>query len=190
MAGPPTPAFAQATWIFGGTACPRGAATTLGFTLGGGTHNDLADILQSLTEDVLEGMCSNDVTFTRLDVKRGPVETGPTVTRTLGFPGTQAAPACPPQVTTLVRKENALVTSRRHGRMNWPGVNEGMVTSGGSLDSSFRNDLQSKMDTFYDALITATFVPVVFSTLSSDPTQISEFVVSGRVATMRRRNRA
>lgn len=188
MAGPPTSAFAELAWHFGGLSAPTGAVTTLGVQ---GTMDPVEGWLGVLTGfwDEVRDEFVPELECERGTVKVGPVATGPTYSFAIGTTGTGQGQGVSPNVSVLVRKEVEGISGRYSGRMYWPGCNEGRIEANGVLTAQAQGLFQSAFSNAFTHLLNAGLTPVVFSTSSSDPRNISAVLVQNRVATQRRRLR-
>lgn len=186
--GPSTPSEALLTFNFGGVALPNGADTSLGLAADPASWNDpgwQADLLDA-TRDLVQLTCTNQVNLNSIDIKVGPVATGPTYTVTAGVPGATGTETVPPNTSMLVRKTVAGVSTKLMGRMYWPGTSEGNVLGNGNL-SNFAN-YQTAWTNYFGALVgPLAAVPLVFT--AGDPRDVTGLTLQSRVATQRRRLR-
>lgn len=188
MAGPPSSAFAELSWHFGGDAYPNGAVSTLGVQ---GTM-DPPEGWQGAMLAFFDELAPNMTSSTRLlevRAKVGPVSTGPTYAWGTSLPGEASAEASPPNTCYLFRKGVEGFSNRLSGRMFWPGCSDTAVLNGGELAPGTVADLQSNLSQAFNILLAAGLAPVVFSTVSSDPRVITSITPAPRVATQRRRLR-
>lgn len=189
--GPKLPNQALLTFRFGGLGLPYGATPSLGLTGPALTLIDPAfheDLAQAAT-DLVQLTCTSTVTLNELALKIGPEELGPTFTIPVGEPGAEGANQCPPQVSLLVRKVVDGITTKRMGRLFWPGVPEGNVDSAGVVAPVAVTDYQAAFTGFQAALGTPwAVIPAVFDE-TSDEKEVSLLQVQPRVATQRDRLR-
>lgn len=190
MAGPPTGLFGELSFIFSGINAPTGAVSTLG------VESPVVDFfnvtwqneLVGLSTDLVQLTCNTALVLDRIDIKVGPVSSGPTISLPVAENGAQTGDTMGPQVAMLVRKQVDNVSTRLAGRMFWPGLTVGNVTPGGQIDSTPLGLFQDAWDDFYDGLVALTSAPYIF-TQSSDPRPVSSLTVQDKIATQRRRNR-
>lgn len=190
MAGPPTGLFGELSFIFSGLNAPTGAVSTLGI------ESPVVDFfnvtwqneLVGLSTDLVQLTCNDATTLERIDIKVGPVSSGPTIALPVSEPGAQTGNTVGPQVAMLVRKEVENVSTRLAGRMFWPGLTVGNVSPGGVIAPEAIEDFQDAWTDFYNGLVALTSAPYIF-TESSDPRVVSALTVQAKVATQRRRNR-
>lgn len=188
MAGPPTASFSQLICRWTGPQVPFGAVTTHGFTTPVGDINDVLDAIILFAEEIVVGL-SNQVTLSEIDWKVGPVATGQTVTVTTNKQGGQTTPAATPQVAYLVNLVPTGISGRFGGRFYLPGVGEGAVDQTGALDPSAYEIIQGGVLAAYAAMDVVSAEPRIFPVGSSDPRAVEAVLLSGRVATQRRRVR-
>lgn len=189
MAGPPTAAFGQLNFIFGGAALPYGAAVTMGIQWPTDPPATFLTDLGAVMEPIVQGTLSTDHTLVQIDLKRGPVATGPTYSLPYGEVGLQGTNAAPPAVAGLIHKRVADLTQRLGGRFYWPmGVDESVIDAG-VLNPATRAVWQGHFQDLYEFLVAEGAEPQVFPYNSSDPRTVSVFDVDARVATQRRRQR-
>lgn len=190
MAGPPSDAFRQVSWIFTGVAVPHGAACSLGFDKGSEGLADAAAVIGNEAATLHEALSTSNVTLASIVVKEGPNETGPSVEIPLNVPGDQGVDTAPPQVSYLIRKQVNNVTQRLSGRLYWPGVPITTVDEAGGLDPATVTQVDDAWIAFLDVLNdTLEMNPYVFPATSSDPRSVSFLRCQGTVATQRRRLR-
>lgn len=106
--------------------------------------------------------------------------------------GTAAAATLTPNVAILWNKTTALGGRRNRGRAFIPpyAPGEGSVDSLGVINSGVVTATQALYDTFFAALVTAEFTPVLFhQSAPFTPTPITAFTMQPLVATQRRRLR-
>lgn len=188
MAGPPTPTTGQITWIFSGSALPAGGAvTTCGFFFSDAPSGP-ALLAEALWDDLRPAIV-NGVTLDAIEIKQGPVATGPTTVYAVGTSGTTGPDGVPPNTALLVRKTVLDVSGRFAGRMFWPGLPESEVDSAGNIDPTFLAGLQGTFNDFFATMGSQGYGLRIFSEGSSDTREVSELNVQARVATQRRRMR-
>lgn len=188
MAGPPTAAWSQLTWLWGGPAVPTGRAA---FTLGirhGADAPDILDAAETLFDD-LEPVLSASLRCDEVRLKQGPVATGPTFVRPIGEFCDNGAEMAGPQVAVLVDKRVTGVSGRYGGRLYLPGLTEAGSAPGGQVLPDTRSALQDIFDSFYALLSGLGCDPAVFPSTGGDPREVESFQVQARLATQRRRLR-
>lgn len=187
--------FAQANFIYGGTDQPSGAEWTMGFDVSGfsGSPTDLAEIcVIAYNSNNLDQFHTSQTILQLVKVKFGPTATGPSGEFGTTSPGTAAGSACPPQVAALIRKLTAFGGRAGRGRIYFPGVPEGQVSSGGILSDAWINNLPVEMATTMTQIELAPVNAVLLHGAGSPistPTPITGFSVPARCVTQRRRNR-
>lgn len=157
--------FGMASVHLGGTALPNLATFTFGFaTTGGGDTPALAAsaILQQLTVtgapfNVNNTNFSNAATLIDVQVKFGPLATGPEASASSGAVlGNSGGDASAPSIALLVNKLTATGGRRGRGRMFVPGLAESSVGNGGFLATGKQTSLQTAWDQFFAAMTTGT----------------------------------
>lgn len=187
MAGPPTAAFGQVTWVFDGASVPHGAVTTLG--VGWQDPAVLLPLVSDWWVDELSPGLASNVRLLEVRAKQGPVATGPTYVLPVAHETPGSAAAVPPNTSLLVSKRVDGVSQRLGGRFYWPGLPELEVGQGGSLNAGYRPGLQTAFDELWTALDTLSAEPLLFPSNSSDPRPVASFFVNAVTATQRRRLR-
>lgn len=194
--------FAQITWLWEMNGDPEYMAVTCGVdhALGGGDFDPAASAAADamLAAWPATGM-SNQWRF-RGVVARSSSGSPPysTFESPRNVAGVGGANILPPNCALLVRKRTSVAGRRNRGRMYFPmlSVVETAVDQVGALAADSQVDLQTRLNTLYNALDSAGLSPVI---LHSDtpgqvtpvpaPTAIAEFVIQPRIATQRRRLR-
>lgn len=195
MAGPFNNKQAVLSLHFTGAALPYGAVTTFGFR----DQNDAAidgaaiiDDIATAAEALHQLISAGDVWLDHVELKVGPVDSGPTHSAAVNVEGEQGDHPDSPNVAYLFRKRVSGMSGKYGGRSYYPGVSEGNTTAGGSVAPAAVTSYQSAMDNFLLALETVDLIPVVFST-DPDPSGVARDVVAvtlqPKVATQRRRLR-
>lgn len=192
MAGPPTAEHGQITIVFGGPALPTAGVCTMGvqtegITLSAGVLLPLTDIF----EDFHGEMSTAAVVMTRIELKRGPSETGPSWARGINIPGHAPGECIPPNTAVLVRKELADISGRFAGRMYWPGYSESAVGNDGTITNASMGFISSACTKLFTDLQALNLNPVVFGGPSSigGASSVVALTPQSRVATQRRRLR-
>lgn len=187
--------YAQANYLFEGDALPTGAEMTLAWDVGGfsGSVQDCADALVvAWNQTAIDDMYSLQVALVGILVKFGPTATGPSALGVTSTPGSASAAAVPPNTAALVHKQTNFGGRAGRGRMYFPGMPEGSVTSAGVLDENWRAALETELNDMVAAAILADLTPVLLHGADSPitvPTPVTGLAVSGTVATQRRRLR-
>lgn len=188
--GPKLPSQALLTFDFGGVGLPFPATPSIGLV--GDALQYLeptwqATVVQAST-DLVQLTCTSTVTLNEVRVKIGPEELGPTLTLPVGEPGAEGANQTPPQVALLIRKEVIGITTRRMGRMFWPGVSDGNVDAAGLLDPTARADYSNAFADWQAAVCGSELQLCLFDE-TSDVRIVNSIPVQPRVSTQRRRLR-
>jgi hypothetical protein len=197
---PATPeGFYEAVFRFQRVGGVRVSTWTLGIDgvgIGAGAPTTLADMLYGFGSDpggpyAAGAMVGNwqfiGVTCTYMS-PTGPIVGEHNETTTGAAVGAPLVPNC----ALLIKKTTASGGRRNRGRMYVPPVwpPETKVDGDGTIDSAEVATLQSQYDPFFDDLIGADLVPVLFHTESPfTPTPITGFQVQSLMATQRRRLR-
>lgn len=195
MAGPPLASTAVLSWHFTGAAVPRGAVTTLGFIHFGWDSQDWQDFAVAISDeckDLHQLVAVNDCILSRVELKQGPVDTGPTFSVGLQTEGSQGVAADAPNVAYMVNKHVAGLSGRFAGRMFYPGVSEGNTTTGGVVGPAAVSQINSALEIFYDAAVLLGGQPCVFGapgTPGAAGREVTALTVDPLVATQRRRLR-
>lgn len=188
MASPPSSAFGQISWVFGGLGLDYGAVTTLGVH-----HPSDVDAMFEAAEawwtTTLKTIYNSSTRLEKIIYKRGPSASGPTIEFPVNENGSSTADPGPANVAILVRKQIEGLSNKFGGRMYLPSPSDGAVVLGDSLTENDLNAVQGVMDDLRMDLIGVDADPCVFHTNSSDPTDVSDFQVQPRIATQRRRLR-
>lgn len=183
--------FGQLTIGFTGTACPTGAAVTLGLDTGGAASpSAVLDAIEALFEPLHEAQSVSSCVLVSARVKLGPDATGPFVDRAYNIAGNQGTDATSPNTAILVTKVTPFGGRAGRGRLFWPGPTDASIDPSGLLAALYLTQIQTAWDTFEAGLGTASFPPVLLhSDDGNTPDFITEFVVESLVATQRRRLR-
>lgn len=180
------------TITFGGAGLPFPAVCTLGISHPLG-QPDVSAITQIGTDlsTIHQASCSADVIMTGIECKTGPSANGPTRKVVYNVAGQRGGTSAAANVALLVTKRVGGVSGRFGGRLYWPATPESMLTSGGVVDAGMRTQLQDYWNDLYASFGTGAlegFAPVVLDG-SSDGRPIETFIVEGRTASQRRRQR-
>lgn len=130
-------------------------------------------------------------TFRGVDVKlmRAGVETEGLAT--VNVAGTYAVGAAPQNVALLVKKNTGLTGRKNRGRAYLPPcyVDEGGINDNGIILAATLTTLNTRLATFYTAMIANLNSLVILHSDGSTPTGLASFVLEAQVATQRRRLR-
>jgi len=186
--------FAQCNYRFSGAGLPTGAEITLGLDVSSylGTPNDSADDMHSDFVTALLPQLNSNHTLVETRVKWGPTATGPTGISTTTNVGGHSDDPSPSAVSFLVQKVTAAGGRSGRGRLYFPSVGDGAVTTGGVIISANLTSVQNAFDAFWTAITADDLNPVVLHGAGAPittPTPITSFAVEGTVATQRRRQR-
>lgn len=184
----------QVNFRFGDTAAPTGAECTLGLDL------DLAEpdpeaVGTTCALAWVTNILPRQVSSIRLEdvlVKFGPNATGPMATVGAGNTGGTSGESEAPQVALLVQKVTGAGGRTGRGRMFIPGVPTAEVNSAGQIIPTSVAAWTTALEDFRQDLLTAGLIPSLLHSPGSPitaPLPITSFVVSGRSATQRKRNR-
>jgi hypothetical protein len=186
--------YAQATYIFGGTALPNGAVCTMGLDIGG-YPDDPSDAAQDCYQLWATHILPNQNILTQLqgvEVKFGPDDLGPSGSYTQATSGGSAGNSSPPNVSYLVRKQTAGGGRPNRGRMFVPGVSESDVGSEGLILPAAVTAMNADLVAWGAAMATNLLAPVILHGVASPvttPTPITALTVDARAATQRLRLR-
>lgn len=186
--------YCQANYIWGGTSAPSGAECTLGFDVSGwaGTPDELAEsIADQWTVDCRSNTVTT-VTLVRVDVKFGPVATGPSGTFSINSAGLWSTAAAGPNTSYLLHKNTAFGGRAGKGRMYLPGVAESAVNVSGVIDSGVASSITADWsDTLLALGIQGAEAVVLHGDNSpiTTPTPITSVAIDATSATQRRRLR-
>jgi hypothetical protein len=192
MAGPSSANEGQITIVFGGVNIPTGAVCTLGLKsqdpdLDSDFLNPISDAVKKLHGELSTSM----VLVEKIELKRGPNETGPTWEIAVNHPGHATGPTVPPNTSLLIRKELEDVSAKFSGRMFWPGAAENQVDDRGIISEAYMGYISAALGTFRADLELAGLSPIVFHgpKLAQAWSTVWSFSCQSRVATQRRRLR-
>lgn len=186
---------AQANFVYSGTSSPTGAEWTLGINVlnFAGTPEELAEVLiTNYLTSAMEDLHVASSTLSKVTVKYGPNETGPSGEAAAGDTGDAGGSGVSPGVAMLVQKVTAAGGRAGRGRLYFPGLSESVVDQSGVLDTTYRSTAQGVFDDFHGKLIADDTPPLLLHAAGSPlstPTAITAFVVAPQSATQRRRNR-
>jgi hypothetical protein len=193
MAGPHNPQQAQVTMVFGGTAMPQGGVCTLGFlTTEAQFTSDMLDELVPILRPLHTATSCDNCVLQRVELKRGPNDTGPTWSANVNQNGSRGAGAISPNVAVLVHKQLLDTSARFGGRLFWPSPPEVVIDQGGNLTTDYVNDVDEAWADFQVAADLKSFHPCILhgeSSIDRDYSLIDKFTCSPIVATQRRRLR-
>lgn len=182
--------FAQATFFMEGSGAPTGAAVTMGLDPATGlSPATVAASLELIWDTRISPIQIQNVDVTNIRVKFGPNTSGPSVDRPVTLGGNLVTAQAPPNVALLVQKATGLGGKKGRGRLYLPGIPEVEIDQGGNISGSYFASCQTAWNGFYNDLVAADIPMVLLHTGSSDPTAVTELVVSALAATQRRRLR-
>jgi len=182
--------FSLVNILFGGTAVPRGAAITFGVDNGGQTSNAVtSDVIGALTVSGLIDNLSTSINTVMVRAKNGPNATGPFAENPHVDAGAGPAAAVVPNTAGLVKKSTALGGRKGRGRFYLPGLPEGNVDSGGSIDSALVTAINTDLATFLATLATNGSPMVLLHSDLTTPTLVTSLSLEVVAATQRRRLR-
>lgn len=186
------------TWSFSGDGLPYGASTSLEFKrsedwFAEGWWTNFKPVLRDAARDMHQLIASSPCVLDTVEVKLGPEETGPSFGIPLAMPGATGAESCPPSVSMLIKKRVPLISGRYAGRMFYPGISEGNVSSAGTIPTPALGPYQTAVDNFFEAITGLEDYGVICYVLSDGGDVADRYVdqldVQLKVATQRRRLR-
>lgn len=182
--------FAQITYVYTGSAVPRGAANVIGVENAGGLSIANVAIAAGEAIEPLMANLPDEIQVSEIRVKLGPDDNGPYQVFAIVKPGLLGSgETVAPNTSFLFSKQTALGGRKNRGRLYLPGVLEGAINGAGDLASGWITDLNNAADLML-ASLTADGVPMHLLHESVDaPTEVTGMQVSSRVATQRRRLR-
>lgn len=182
--------YAHVVHFFGGDACPTGAAITYGVDLGATLDPSIQaeDCHNALVDNVMPNM-PPDLTLLRTLCKFGPNDVGPSGEYTTPAVGGGSDVTGGAAISLLVQKKTGLGGREGRGRLYMPGLGEGSVDPGGDVVSANLAVFQTNWDAFLTEIETVSNGMVLLHNSLTAPTPVSSLVLSGVVATQRRRQR-
>lgn len=180
--------FAQATITYESVTFDSGkAATVLGFSLGTGTLEELANSINDAWEATLraEQHLAIDYLGVRVVTETNAFELADR--KVSGRNGSLA----PPNTTVLVKKVAPGRGREHQGRNYWPGfLNDEDVSDSGTITSTRLSDLTAAFTAFGGAIGADSFAQVILHNNSATaPSFVTSGGVEGKPATQRRRLR-
>lgn len=186
------PGFSQVNLKFTGTSVPRGAQLTFGVdnTADANTPAALAALVVTAYAGSLQAVANDTLGLTGVRVKNGPNDTGPESTIGASVYGAQSASAESPQVALLVNKVTSLGGRANRGRWFLPAVRESYVDGSGIVDAGGGAAIQTKLNAFLAALVTAD-IPMVILHNNEEltPTPVTGLSLQNLASSQRRRLR-
>src|SRR5688572_21360102 len=189
--------FGIATLRWTGAALPTGAVSTFGFSDNGAVTEPGAIAANVGTTFWLSGNgWPSTMTLVDVEVKMGPLETGPVAVAPIGIAGGAAPEAYSPNAALLVTKRTLSGGRRGKGRMFLPPLGENAVTTGGVIDPVQVTTIQGRLNDFMAAqgvdelplfLIHRHDPELNQSPVA--PTQINQLLLDSKLASQRRRLR-
>lgn len=186
--------YGQVNWKFEGVALPTGAEVTCGFWHHNfpGTVADCAEALYGVWLDNILPHQSSSLTLVSALVKYGPNEDGAAFEFFDSTPGGGSSEMAPPNLGLLVTKVTIVGGRKGRGRMFIPGLTEGDVNPGGSINgatvTAWSDDLENMRDDMTGLNLPARLLHGVYDPQPA-PYSIEQFAVSSTAATQRRRLR-
>lgn len=186
--------FAQVNLFFTGASAPTGMQVTLGLDVQAYTADATSaaiDVGDALGTANLDSLTCADINLTRILVKFGPDNVGPSGEFAFSGEGTLGE-ALAPNTAVLVAKITEDGGRAGRGRLYWPAAEENTVSSAGILSPTPIANLQTAFNTFRNQLSAGDLPPVVLHQPGSpivEPSPITAFTVQALVATQRRRLR-
>jgi hypothetical protein len=130
------------------------------------------------------------MTLKEVKCKFGPNATGADHTLTSGVAGQQVSSSDAPQVAALIRKTTPFGGRTGKGRMFLPGLAEAVTDNGGTLTTTYRNDLQASVTAWLNFHSTQGLpIHLLHGDPLLNPFVVSAMEVQSLVATQRRRIR-
>lgn len=188
MAGPPSAAYAQIGFGFGGPAMRFPGLVTCGIEKGADTPV-IFDAMEDWLESKWSPFFNASTQALALLLKVGPSASGPSFTRPINILGNVGGDAVPSNVSLLVGKSVAGVSGRFAGRWFWPGMSEAQAAAPGIVAGLFLSDYQAMFDDLYSRLAALDCNPVVFPSAGGSPRPVIGFPVAPVLSTQRRRLR-
>lgn len=179
--------FCQATLQWSSPVFDRGvAATVIGLNRGPVENADIPLAVISAWEHHLQDELHTEIVLEKVI----------SVTATLraelaeNQAGTRTGDMSPPNVCILERSTTGMRGAANRGRNYWPGfLIDGDVQDTGAITLARIATLQSALFDFHAELADSSISPVVLHSSVTAPTNITGFLVEGKIATQRRRLR-
>jgi len=187
--------YGEVRLFFTGVGLPLGAQCTLGVdvtTYASGLSGLPAEVAADYEASNIDAQQANTMALSGVELKVGPIETGPTFNWSGIVAGDAEAGATSPQVCYLIHKQTAFGGRSGRGRMYLPGVTEGGVNPAGVILASIVTDLTTAVENFRERAETDLRPYVLLHNAGaplSTPTIIESMVCDSQSATQRRRNR-
>jgi hypothetical protein len=186
--------YAQANFVYTGSAVPTGAEWTLGLDIGGvaGSPLSVCTLLETAyTAAGFGAHIASNVNLSFIEVKFGPDSTGPSATLSTSFTSTGGS-GVGPNTAWLVQKLTNDGGRAGRGRAYVPGVPESSCGESGNLLNVDVAFLQTDFDQFQASIEGNDLFGVVLHAAGSPleiPSLITSFQVDDIAATQRRRLR-
>lgn len=186
--------YCQINLRFGGLAAPEGSEVTMAAeNIGDLSPESIGTIVAGLyvTSGLYE-LQSQQITLDEVLVKLGPNSTGAAAVTASGQPGNGPTNALPPNTAVIIRKNTGTGGRTGRGRIFWPGFWEAAVDAAGIIDAVILPDFVTNFEAFRQDMITASLPLALLHAPGSPisaPLPITDFSVSNKVATQRRRLR-
>jgi hypothetical protein len=188
--------FGLASWSTVTPLDPEPMVWTLGLDLTGAADiPSVPDLMEDVWTANLLALTSSVVDLVETRVKMGPVATGPTFISTWAISGTATGSLLPPNCAVLAKKVTALGGRENQGRAYLPGITSfaASLDTSGTFSAANALTITNAMNQLRDDLIADVTIgpafPVILHSSASPPTQITEWAVSNKLATQRRRLR-
>lgn len=184
--------YAQVNFIFAGTDFPTGAQITLGVNNNARTDSltDQADEIALLFANNLSNYWSGEQDNTTVLMKEGPNSTGNQVEVPGAGLGGGSDGSDTPAAAVLIRKTTAFGGRKGRGRWYWPCPGVLHIDDAGQLTTAYVSGLQSAINNFHSALVTANLEPyLLHADAGTLPYPIISWSVQTTLATQRRRQR-
>ena len=179
------PGYSQVSFIHNNLS-PLGSQLVWSIGISAPPTDDYLDGFQAWWNDDLKPLTNPGLALERIEMRNSVA----VMERVVGNQGSGTGDFISPQVTALIQKRTGMAGRMFRGRMNWPGVlRESDVDAGGTILGSRQISIQGTADSLL-ALATSTGDELsLFHNASSDPTIITQLLISPQTATLRRRNR-
>lgn len=189
--------YSKVRWIFRVSGLVDDISTGLGFiNESGQTPLQMATACAEVYHASNWGLPANrndEWTFVGCEIRHNSLAGVQIAQYELNSIGTQIADAPPVNCAILATKQTALGGRRNRGRMYWPPCNLGeiSVNAAGFLLGGTLTAFQTSITAFYDQLVTAGLLPVLFHSEpgSTTPTGVTGLAISSQLATQRERMR-
>lgn len=182
--------YAQITFVYTGSAVPRGAANVIGVE--NPTGLSIANVAIAAGQFIEPFMANlpDEIQVSAIRVKLGPTDSGPYSEFPVVIPGElTSGETVAPNTAFLFSKQTDFGGRKNRGRFYLPGVTEGSINGAGDLMSSWVTDLNTASGLALASLVSNDLPMVILHASVGAPTEVTSMPVSARVATQRRRLR-